>query len=229
MEHRRRRGSKLGPDTGPLPGITVRVIEFWLAVTAGDGTVRTERYRLITTLADYRRCPAAALAAGDAQRRAIETGLAEFKTCLRGPGRILRSRTPALARQELWACLAIYQAIRAVIALAAAGAGPDPDRISFTTALHAIRRTLPAARTSPDTALAETGASLLAGLVPRREGRVCLRAVTRPSSPFPSRRNANGPLPQHAHCTVTIRPPDQAPRTTTDQATHQPEHQNQPP
>ncbi len=29
------------PDTGPLPGITVRIIEFWLTVTAGDGAART--------------------------------------------------------------------------------------------------------------------------------------------------------------------------------------------
>ena len=32
---RRRRGSTLGPDTRPLPGITVRVIEFWLTTTTG--------------------------------------------------------------------------------------------------------------------------------------------------------------------------------------------------
>ena len=226
---RRRRGSRPGPDTGPLPGITVRVTEFWLSVTTGDGAVRAERYRLITTLLDWRAAPAPALAAGYAWRWAAETGFAELKTSLHGPGHILRGRTPDLARQELWACLAVCQAIRAVIALAAAGAGLDPGRISFTAALHAVRRTLPAARTSPDAALAQTGASILAELVPRRQGRVCVRAVTRPSSPFPSRRNAKGPLSQHAGFTVTIRLPDQAPRTTTDQARHQPEHQKQPP
>src|SRR5690348_15088779 len=110
----------------------------------------------------------------------LETGLAELKTYLRGRGRILRSRTPELARQELWAYLAICQAIRAVIALAAAGAGLDPGRISFTTTLHAIRRTLQAARTSPDTAMAGTEAAITAVLIPCREGRVCVRAVTRP-------------------------------------------------
>ena len=51
---RRRRGSKLGPETGPLPGITVRVIQYMLTVTAEDGTVRTERYRHLTTLTDCR-------------------------------------------------------------------------------------------------------------------------------------------------------------------------------
>jgi hypothetical protein len=71
---RRRRGSTLPPDTGPLPGITVRVIEFRLTVTAGDGTVRTEPYRLITTLLDHRRHPAGQLAAGYAQRWEHEIG-----------------------------------------------------------------------------------------------------------------------------------------------------------
>jgi hypothetical protein len=226
---RRRRGSALPPGAGPLPGITVRVIEFALTVTADDGTARTGRYRLITTLLDCRRHPAGQLAAGYAWRWAVETGLAEFKTCLRGRGRILRSRTPELARQELWAYLAICQLIRSVIALAAAGAGLDPDRISFTTTLHAIRRTLPGARTSPGTALAETEASILAVLVPRREGRVCLRAAIRSSSPFPSRHNAKGPLSQHAEHTITIRHPHQAPEATTDQHRHPRNQENQPP
>ena len=226
---RRRRGSKLPPETGPLPGITVRVIEFRLTVTTDDGGTRTGRYRLITTLLDHRACPAAELAAGYARRWAIETGLREFKTYLRGPGRILRSRTPDLARQELWAYLVIYQAIRIIMSLAAAGAGINPDRISFTAALHATRRTLPAGQAGPAAALAQAEASILAVLVPRREGRICLRAVTQPSSPFPSRRNAEGPLSQHAQFTVTISPPDQAPHTTTSQARHHPEHEDQPP
>jgi hypothetical protein len=69
---RRRRGSTLGPDTGPLPGITVRVIAYVLTVTAADGTTRTERYRHITTLTDWRAYPAADLAACYAWRWAIE-------------------------------------------------------------------------------------------------------------------------------------------------------------
>ena len=226
---RRRRGSRLPPDTGPVPGITVRVIEFWLTVATEDGAVRTERYRLITTLADWRAYPAGQLAAGYAWRWAIETGFAEFKTYLRGPGRILRSRTPALARQELWAYLVIYQAIRAVISLAAAGAGLDPDQISFTAALHAVRRTLAGARTSPDAALAETEAGLLAELIPRRQGRVCVRAVTQPSSSFPSRHNAKGPIAHHAERTITIRHPAQAPPATTDQPKRSQNQENQPP
>ena len=197
--------------------------------TPDDAPVRHAALRLGPTLADHRAYPAAALAAGYAWRWAAETGFAEFKTYLRGPGRILRGRTPELARQELRAYLVIYQAIRAVITLAAAGAGIDPDRISFTAALHAIRRTLPLARTSPDQALAETEAAILAVLVPRREGRVCIRAVTQPSSPFPSRRNAKGPIAQHAERTITIGHPAQPPQTTASQPRHPQNQENQPP
>jgi hypothetical protein len=212
---RRRRGSKLPPETGPLPGITVRVIQYILTVTSQDGATRTERYRHLTTLTDWRACPAADLAACYAWRWAIETGYRECKTYLRGPGRVLRGRTPDLARQELWAYLAIYQAIRAIIVRAAAGAGLDPDQISFTAALRAARRTLGSGDQAA--ALAATQTEILTSLVPRREGRICVRAVNKPSSPYPSKHNHNGPLSQHASYTATITTPAPHTHTTTDQ------------
>ena len=214
---RRRRGSSLPPDTGPLPGITVRVIEFTLTVTADDGTARTERYRLITTLLDWRACPAAALAAAYARRWAIETGYRECKTYLRGPGRRLRGQTPDLARQELWAYLVTYQAIRAIIVRAAAGAGIDPDRISFTAALHAIRRTIPAARDSMDTALAAAEAEILTCLVPQREGRIYPRAAKKPISPYSSQHKKDRPISQHARYTLTLTTPASSTPDTADQ------------
>src|ERR1700751_5320201 len=174
---RRRRGSKLPPETGPLPGSTVRVIEFTLTITGDDGKHRTERYRLITTLLDHRAYPAAALAGAYAWRWAIETGYRECKTYLRGPGRVLRGRTPELARQELWAYLAIYQAIRAIIVHAAAGAGLDPDRISFTATLNAAQRTMGTSPRRISAALTATGTEILTCLIPPREGRICPRAV----------------------------------------------------
>jgi hypothetical protein len=215
---RRRRGSPLPPETGPLPGITVRVIAFTLTVTADDGKTRTEPYRLLTTLADHRACPAAELARAYAWRWAIETGYRECKTYLRGPGRRLRGRTPDLARQELWAYLAIYQAIRVIIVRAAAGAGIDPDQISFTAALHAIRRTVPAARDHLPAALASIEAEILTSLVPDREGRIYPRAVSKPISPYPSRNTRPGPVSQHAQYATTITAPPKPASTSTHQA-----------
>jgi hypothetical protein len=226
---RRRRGSRLGSDTGPLPGITVRVIEFWVTVTTADGAVRTGQYRLITTLTDWRAYPAAALAACYARRWAIETGYAEIKTCLRGPGRTLRGRTPDLARQELWAYLAIYQALRVLIARAAAGAGLDPARISFTAALNAAQRTL---GTDPGTlrdALDAAETEMLSCLVPLRPGRISPRAVKKTRSPYRSRRSQPGPITQHAEYTVTISIPGRPAQTTTDQAKQPAQHPGNPP
>jgi hypothetical protein len=226
---RRRRGSTLPPDTSPLPGITVRVIEFALTVTADDGTARTERYRLITTLRDWRACPAAGLAAGYAWRWAIETGYAEIKTCLRGPGRLLRARTPDLARQELWAYLVIYQAIRVIIVRAAAGAGLDPGRISFTAALHAIRRTIRTARDDMGTALAAAETEILASLTPRRAGRVYPRVAKKPISPYASQHKRDRPISQHARYTRTLTTPASTTHTTAGQPRQPPRQQSNPP
>jgi hypothetical protein len=215
---RRRRGSTLPPETGPLPGITVRVIQYALTVTGQDGTIRTERYRHITTLTDWRACPAGQLAACYAWRWAIETGYRECKTYLRGPGRILRGRTPDLARQELRAYLAVYQAIRAIIVRAAAGAGLDPDRISFTATLNAAQRTMTAGPGGLAAALAATETEILSCLVPQRDGRVCPRAVNKPSSPYRSRHGHHGPISQHADYTATIITPARPTGNSPDQA-----------
>ena len=51
---------------------------------------------------------------------------------------MLRSKSPDMIRQEIYALLCVYQAIRTLIYHAAATEGLDPDRISFTHAKHAI-------------------------------------------------------------------------------------------
>ena len=214
---RRRRGSRLPPETGPLPGITVRVIEYHLTVTADDGTTRTERYRHITSLLDHAAFPARELAAAYALRWQAETAYAECKTYLQGSGRPLRSGTPGLARQELWALLCVYQAVRALIARAAAGAGADPGRCSFTAALHAARRTMGASRRHLSAAAAQAEAEILAAVVPRRPGRVYPRAVKQPSARYPSRATAKTPVSQHATYTTATTTPAPATRTSPHQ------------
>jgi hypothetical protein len=202
---KRRRTANLPPDQSPLPGsITVRVIDYLLAVTADDGTTRTERYRLFTTLLDWRAFPAPGLADAYARRWAIESGYRECKAWLRGSGRTLRGKTPALARQEAWALLAVYQAIRTLITRAAARHGTDPSRISFTTALRAARRTMTTPRSQLATALDTTEAEMLASPLPQRPGRIYPRAKIKKNSSFPSRRHSKDPISQHARHTLTI-------------------------
>jgi hypothetical protein len=214
--NRRGRGSRLPQEEGPLHGdITVRVIEFLITVACEDGTARTERYRAVTTLLDWRRYPAADLAAAYARRWGIETAYREAKSYLAG-SRVLRSRTPGLARQEIWALLITYQAIRALICHAAAGTGTDPGRLSFTTALHAARRTLGRGTT----AIQAAGDEILASPLPGRPPRTCARALADPARGYPSRKGKPHPLPQRIHCTVTI--------TTPGTSTLQPRHQHKP-
>jgi hypothetical protein len=218
---RRKRGISRPPETGPLPGaLTVRVIVFIITVTDDGGGTRTERYRMITTLLDCRTAAAPGLAAAYARRWAVETCFAELKTSLRGPGRVLRSRTPDLVLQEIWAYLTAYQAVRAVIALAAAGAGLSPARLSFTAALRAVRST---ARRDPAAALAETTAAALAAPVPERPGRVCVRGLREPGPAYPSAAKAKDPLSHQVTYTITIGPPATAPRTTSNQPKQPPQ------
>ncbi len=214
---RRSRGSRLPPDTGPLPGITVRVIEYHLTVTADDGTVRTERYRHVTNLLDHAACPARELAAAYALRWQAETAFQECKAYLRCSGRPLRSGTPDLARQELWALLSVYQAVRALIARAAAGAGTDPGRLSFTLALLSARRTMAAPRHHLAAALGQAEAEILANVAPQRLGRVYPRAVKHVRSPYPSRAGAKTPVSQHAAHTLTVTTTAPAARTSPRQ------------
>ncbi len=60
---------------------------------------------------------------------------------------MLRSTEPDGVYQELYAYLITYQAIRSLI-VAAAGEGVDPDRLSFTVALRAVRRWITTAATA---------------------------------------------------------------------------------
>ena len=126
-------------DKSPSP---VRVIEYTLK---GVPTAESS-YRLVTNILEPKRAPAEELAALYHERWEIETAFDEFKTHLRGPGRVLRSKTPELVRQEAWGFLLAHFAIRALMHEAALGALPrarDPDTLSFTHALRVARRTLP--------------------------------------------------------------------------------------
>jgi Transposase DDE domain len=129
----RRRG-KSGAD---IPGITVRVIEY--SVTTEAGSDVSELFCLVTDLLDPEQLSAPQAAEAYAQRWQIETAFAELETGVRGgPSVVLRSKSPDMIRQELYALLCTYQAIRTLICHAAAAEELDPDRISFTRAKEAI-------------------------------------------------------------------------------------------
>jgi len=203
---RRARGSTLGPDTGLVPGLPVRVIEADLTLTPAGGPPRTERYRLITTLTDPAQAPAAQIAACYAQRWEIETSYREIKVSTRGAGRVLRSQDPAGITQEIWALLCACQLTCTARADAAAGAGLDPDRISYTVTLRAIRRALTTtiATVTAATIAAAIAAEALSQLMPPRRRRSYPRLAPASSA---NRRAARASLTGHTTHKITIMTP----------------------
>jgi hypothetical protein len=129
-----RRGGEL--DEGQAR--CVRVIEYEVPDRDGDG--KHELITLITTITSWQDAPAAVLAAGYHQRWESETGNQQLKTYLRGPGKVLRSQSPDMVRQEIWGYLLTHYAICALICTAATAAGTDPDRVKFKRTTRIIRR-----------------------------------------------------------------------------------------
>jgi Insertion element 4 transposase N-terminal/Transposase DDE domain len=124
-----------------IPGIAVRVIEYSVRADDDPDTTPGELFCLATTLLDHQAYPLREFPDRYAERWQIETAISEVETRLRGgPEIVLRSKSPDMVRQEVYALLCVYQAIRHLIATAAETAGIDPDRISFTRAVQAVRR-----------------------------------------------------------------------------------------
>lgn len=136
-------------------GLPVRVIDYQV-----DGG---ETIRIITSILDAERAPAAELAQLYHERWEFETALDEFKTHLRGARTVLRSQTPELIRQEIYGLLLAHFALRALMHEAALHAGRDPDRVSFTHTVNVVRRTLPRFAALPPLGMDATA--------PRRAGR----------------------------------------------------------
>lgn len=118
-------------------GPTVRVIEY--DITNRDTADRSP-IRLITTIVAPEQATAAELAAVYHQRWEFESSLAEIETRQRGSYRVLRSHSPEMVRQEIWALLLTHYAIRALMHEATDPDGLDPLRMSFIRTLRIVRR-----------------------------------------------------------------------------------------
>jgi hypothetical protein len=137
LTHRR---AKTGNRRAPrLPDILARLVEFTLTVTDETGHARTSRFRILTTLLDHEAYPADQIAAVYAERWQAEVVYLRVKSTLRGAGTRLRGQTPALAVQEIWGLLTVYNALAGLAVAAAVTLGIDPDEISFATVLALTR------------------------------------------------------------------------------------------
>jgi hypothetical protein len=136
-----------GHELDPAEAALVRVIEYTVPGRDADD----DPIRLITTITDPAQAPAVQLARAYHERWEHETGNAQIKTSLRGPGRVLRRKSPDLVRAELYGYLLTHYAISALICHAATEADIDPDQVKFKRTVRIVRRSLtdPAASFSP--------------------------------------------------------------------------------
>ena len=114
------------------------MVEYEVPDRDGDG--KGEVIALVTTITQMTAAPAPLLAQAYHQRWDHETGNAQLKTHLRGPGRVLRSRSPDMVRQEIYGYLLTHYALSALICRAATEAGIDPDRVKFKRTVRVVRR-----------------------------------------------------------------------------------------
>jgi len=115
---------------------------------------------------------------------------------VRGPDRVLRSHHTDGVYQELFGLLAAYQAARRIAAIAATAAGIEPDRISLTVTVRAVRHTV----------ITATGTTVRHGC---RSTPVICRAILHPRELAPSHRRTRiqprrvkHPISTHAYNTT---------------------------
>jgi hypothetical protein len=117
-------------------GIPARLIVYRLG---GKG----EEYRLLCSITDPRNAPAIELARLYPKRWTIETALGELKTRLRGARAVLRSRIPALVRQDFYGLLLAHFGLRALMHEAALEEQIVATELSFVHAVRTVGRYLP--------------------------------------------------------------------------------------
>jgi len=168
-----------------IGGVKVRIITAEVTVTCHDGTTYGGSYRLATTLLDHRAYPATALITLYHERWEHEIAYLALRHTLLA-GRVLRSRDPEGLKQEMWALLAVYQALRIAITDAIAIIpGTDPDRASYQIAVDTAQTLVTGACnviTSTADLTGNIGRAVLASLNPPRRPRVCARRVKSPLS-----------------------------------------------
>lgn len=190
----RLRGTRRPPVLAHLPdgsvlaligGVKVRIITATVTVTCHDGSVYGDSYRLATTLTDHHAWPADALIRLYHERWEHEITYLALRHTLLG-GRVMRSGDPVGLEQEMWALLALYQALRIAVTDAVHTApGVDPDRASYQLAVQTAQTLVTGARgilTETTDLAGDIGRIVLANLHRPRRPRVCARKVKSPLS-----------------------------------------------
>jgi hypothetical protein len=177
-------------------GILVRIIEYTLDDPGRPAEAKV--HRLLTTLRDAARDPAADLVVLYHERWEQELAIDELKTHQRERP-VLRSQTPAGVVQEIEGLLLAHDVVRAVMQEAAAQEGLDPQQLSFVGTLKVLRCRLPEVPADAagrrrwwEALVAEVGEEVL----PERRDRVNPRVIKRKLSKWPKKRPQHRRTPQ---------------------------------
>src|SRR4051794_32120821 len=106
-----------------------------VAVDARDKDNRAEQFHVVTTILD------ASIDGGQfgdlyERRWEGEVDIRSIKSTMQMD--VLRCKTPEMVRKEIWAHLLAYNLLRTVMAVAAAGSGTEPRKVSFKGAKQAV-------------------------------------------------------------------------------------------
>jgi hypothetical protein len=178
--------------------LLVRVIEYTIddPHRPGHGLL----HRLITSLLEPDFYPAQILAGEYHQRWDIEITIDEVDTHQRLPHIPLRSKKPVGIIQEAYGLLIAHYAVRSIMHDAAVQHQLDPDRLSFTNAVHIIRDAIPEFQMTAPEQLPRLYQRLLNDILrhrlPERENRSNPRVVKRKMSKFKVKRKEHLHWPQ---------------------------------
>jgi hypothetical protein len=149
---------------------------------------RVHQLTVITTLLDAQEYPAQEILLAYLRRWRLEMCLDDLKTSLRMES--LRSRSPDMARKELFMRLIAHNLVRCIMAQAAQEHLVPLDRISFKGSVDALRQFSQAMAQAQSKKKrrwlwAELLRTLAADLVPERPGRREPRAIKRKKNRYP--------------------------------------------
>jgi hypothetical protein len=181
-------------------GLLVRIIEYTLDEPARGG--HQEKHRLLTTLLDEQRHPAATLVELYHVRWEEELAIDELKTHQQERP-VLRSQTPAGVVQEIYGLLLAHYVLRTLMFEAARHAAVGPLRISFTGTLKILRSRLPECPSSPrgrDLWWHRLLEEIAEEQIPPRRNRINPRVIKRQQSKWPKKR------PCHRHIAQPTQP-----------------------
>jgi hypothetical protein len=162
--------------------ITLRLVE----VQVHEPGFRVESLTVATTLTDVDEYPREEIATLYRQRWLAELDIRTIKQTMGMD--VLRCKSPAMVRKEIWTCLLAYNLIRKTMLQAAHAADLSPRALSFTTAMQTIAASLGMLAWADEELATRLMAAQLASLAEQtvgdRPNRVEPRAVKRRPQPL---------------------------------------------